>query len=260
MGVTLKISGSTTVNPVISAAADEFRSKKGWTVLVDTQGGSSGGISQLAEGVIDIAMSSRPIQEHDRKKWPNVDFKENVIGYDGVAIAVSQDIYDNGVKKLSKEQLKNIYEGKIKNWKEVGGPERPISFFNKEPGRGTWEVFAIYLYGKTENAPKVFHQEVGANQEAREKVVRNKGAITQLSASWVDPKLPIRAVAITSDEGKFIEPTLNNIVNETYPMRRPLILVTNGPAKKDALDLITYLKSPAGQKSVADAGYVKLEN
>jgi phosphate transport system substrate-binding protein len=258
-GVTLKISGSTTVNPVITTASEVFRAK-GWKMLIDTQGGSSGGISQLAEGMIDIAMSSRPIQNHDRNKWPKITFTENTIGFDGVAMVVSDDVFKGGVTRLTRDQLKNIYEGKVTNWQQVGGPDQKIVFFNKEPGRGTWEVFAIYLYGKAENAPKVFHQEVGSNQEAREKVASYKGAITQLSAAWIDNKLPLKGVALESDNGKAIEPTLARIADGSYPMRRPLVLVTNGPATGEKLEIINYMKSPAGQKIVADAGYISLSS
>ena len=171
---------------------------------------------------------------------------------------VSRPVYESGVKALSKEQLKAIYESKVKNWKEVGGFDRPIVFFNKEPGRGTWEVFAEFLYGRASLAPKVFHPEVGANQEARSKVGAHVSAISQLSAAWAEGRLEVRPLAILND-GKAIEPTLGNIKTGTYPLRRPLVLLTNGEPKGAIGKFIDYLRSPPGQQIVKKYGYVPLQ-
>src|SRR4029450_7663870 len=100
-------------------------------------------------------------------------FKEIQIGEDAVALIVSKDVWDNGVRTLTKQQAKDIYEGKITNWKDVGGAMQRIAFFNKEPGRGTWEVFVHWIYGNPKLAPAVSFPEVGGNEESR-----NKGAST----------------------------------------------------------------------------------
>ncbi len=185
---TLRVTGSTTVNPVVAEAAEILRKEAGLTIRVDTTGGSSGGIHALGEGRADVAMSSRPLNEADQKKYPSIRFTPQRIGEDALAFIVSHDVWQGGVKTISREQMQGIYERKTTNWKSLGGPDRRIAFFNKEPGRGTWEVFAIWLYGKAENAPPVAHPEVGANEEARTKVAATRGAISQLSASWVDGK------------------------------------------------------------------------
>ena len=256
--VKLKIQGSTTVNPVVVEAAEFFRKTQGWTVLVDTQGGSGGGISALGDGRVDIAMSSKPVSDGERSHYPKINFVEQVIGYDGVALIVSRPIYDAGVKALSKEQIRSIYEGKIKNWKALGGPDKPVVFFNKEPGRGTWEVFAHYLYGKTELAPPVDHPEVGANEEARSKVGGHGSAISQLSAGWIEGSEKIRGLGL-SENGKTIDPTLANIRAGTYPMRRALNLVTRGPATGPAKELIAYLKTNEGGEILKRHGYLPVE-
>lgn len=257
--VRIKIQGSTTVNPVVADAAECFR-EKGWSVFVDTQGGSSGGIAAVAGGLADIGMSSKSIADSDRRKFPKVSFKEHSIGYDGVALVVSQPVFDGGVKSLTKEQIRQIYESKIRNWKEVGGPEKSIVFFNKEPGRGTWEVFASFLYGNAENAPSVSHPEVGGNEETRTKVARHASAITQLSASWVTDGTKIRALGIKMDSGKEIFPTLENIRNGSYPIRRPLLLVTDGTPNAHINELIQFLLSDLGQELVRKHGYLPLKN
>ena len=107
------------------------------------------------------------------------------------------------MKALSRAQVRQIYEGKVKNWKELGGPDRRIVFFNKEPGRGTWEVFAHWLYGDAKKAPSVSFPEVGANEETRTKVGSTRGAISQLSSSWADGK-KVFALGIRDDKGRVV--------------------------------------------------------
>ncbi|MGE0172679.1 MAG: phosphate ABC transporter substrate-binding protein [Oligoflexales bacterium] len=252
----LKVSGSTTVNPVVVDAADVLKNTKKLKVFVDTQGGSSAGIAYVAEGLSDIGMASREINDHDLQKYPKAKFDTHVIGYDGVALVVSKKLYDEGVKSLTREQIQKLYEGKITNWKEVGGPDRKVAFFNKEPGRGTWEVFANYVYGKADDAPKVFHPEVGANQEARTKVAAHPGGITQLSASWAWDNNDVRALGIKGADGKVIEASLENIERGVYPMRRRLLLVTTDKSKPEAQELISYIMSPDGQKLLTKHGYL----
>ncbi len=143
----LKINGSTTGNLPAAEAAEILRAEKGMNIQVDTQGGSSGGISMLADGQVQVGMSSKPVAADDRAKYPKVNFNSIHIGEDAVAMIVSRDVWDGGVRAISKAQLKEIYEGRVSNWKDLGGPDQRIAFFNKEPGRGTWEVFAHWVYG-----------------------------------------------------------------------------------------------------------------
>src|SRR5216110_1536020 len=135
-GARLRVNGSTTVNPVAAEAAEVLRAQKHLDITVDTQGGSSGGISGVGDGSVDIGMSSKPLSDDDHKKYPAVAFVATEIGRDAVALVVSDDVWKGGVRMLSRSQIKDIYEQRITNWKQVGGSDRAIVFFNKEPGRG----------------------------------------------------------------------------------------------------------------------------
>jgi phosphate transport system substrate-binding protein len=252
----LRVNGSTTVNPVATEAAEVLRAEKKMVITVDTQGGSSGGISGVGDGTIDVGMSSKPVADDDRRKYPKVNFVSTEIGRDAVALVVSVDVYNGGVRALTKKQIAGIYEGRIRNWKEVGGPDRRIVFFNKEPGRGTWEVFAHWLYGDPKKAPVVSHPEVGGNEEARNKVGGTKGAITQLSASWASGS--VRALAIRLDDGAVVAPVAAQIVSGRYPLARPLFFVTNGPPSGAAKAFIDFTLSPRGQDFVRKHGYLRL--
>jgi phosphate transport system substrate-binding protein len=171
---------------------------------------------------------------------------------------VSRDVWEGGVRALIKEHIQQIYESKITNWKDVGGPDRHIVFFNKEPGRGTWEVFAHWVYGNPKNAPPVSFPEVGGNEETRNKVASTRGAISQLSSSWADGK-KVFALGIKSDSGAVIEPTPENIAAHRYPMSRPLFLLTNGEPKGEAKTFVNFILSARGQELVRKHGYLSLD-
>lgn len=254
---TVRVNGSTTVNPIVVEAAESLRASKGMAILVDTQGGSSGGIAALGDGRAEVAMISRPLEDEDRTRYPKVRFNAVRIGSDAVALVVSRDVWEGGVRAVSKTQMKGVYEGRIKNWKELGGPDRRIAFFNKEPGRGTWEVFAHWLYGNPKTAPLVNFPEVGANEEARNKVSATKGAISQLSASWADGR-QVFALGIQRDDGKTVSPTLAAVRDGSYPLARPLQVVTNGPPQAATKVLIDFLLGPSGQALVRKHGYLAL--
>jgi len=252
----LKINGSTTVNLPATEAAEVLRNEKKMEIQLDTQGGSSGGISMLGEGLVHLGMSSKHVSDDDRKKFPKCDYKEIQVGEDAVALVVSKDVWDGGVKSLGKEQVAAIYEGRIKNWKDVGGPDKRIAFFNKEPGRGTWEVFVHWVYGDPKKAPQVSFPEVGGNEEGRNKVASTKGAITQLSSSWADGKT---AFALSLKVGdKDVSPETEYIASGEYPMSRPLFLLSNGEATGTAKEFADFMLSPRGQEFVRKHGYLAL--
>ncbi len=256
---TLKINGSTTVNLPVAEAAEILRAEDGMDIQMDTQGGSAGGISALGDGLVQVGMSSKHLSDADRARYPKVAFKEIHIGEDAVALVVSRDVWDGGVRALTKQQVRDIYEGRIRNWKEVGGPNRRIAFFNKEPGRGTWEVFAHWLYGDPKKAPQVNFPEAGGNEETRNKVASTRGAVSQLSFSWADGKKVV-ALGIRGDDGNVIQPTAENIATHTYAMSRPLFLLTNGDPAGEAKTLIDFILSPRGQGLVKKHGYLRLQD
>lgn len=251
----LRINGSTTVHPVIDEAAEILRRESGAKIVVDTAGGSSGGIAALADGRAEVAMVSRPIRPADRERFPATDFHSTIIGSDALALVVSADVWHGGVRCLGREQARRLYEGEIDRWSSLGGPDRRVAFFNKEPGRGTWEVFAAWLYGDAAAAPLVSHPEVGSNEEARSKVASTRGAITQLSAAWADGERTF-ALGICEPGGLTVRPTSAAVLGGDYPMARPLMVVTDGAPDGVARRLIDLVLSARGQRMVERHGYL----
>jgi phosphate transport system substrate-binding protein len=257
---TLKINGSTTVNLPAAEAAEILRAEQKLDIQVDTQGGSSGGISMLGDGLVQIGMISKRVSDDDRTKFPKIKFNEIQIGEDAVAIIVSKDVWDSGVHALTKQQIQDIYESKITNWKDVGANKsQRIVFFNKEPGRGTWEVFAHWVYGNPKAAPQVSFPEVGGNEETRNKVSSTRGALSQLSSSWADGK-KVFSLGIKLEDGTVIEATNDNIATKKYPLSRSLLLITNGDPTGVAKTYVDFMLSDRGQDLVKKHGYLRLKD
>lgn len=252
---TLRVSGSTTVNPVAADAAEVLRGQ-GLKITVDAQGGSAGGIAQLAQGQVEVAMSSKPIGDGDRQAFPAANFVTTQIGSDAVGVIVHREVFDGGVRNLNRDQLKALFEGRIRNWRELGGPDVEVFLYDKEPGRGTREVIDAYLYGKEKAPPPAQSNNVaivGGNEEGRAKVLSTRGGVTPLSTSFITGYPKLAAVAIDG-----VEPTPANVVDHSYAMFRPLYLITDGEPSGSARTFVDYVLSDDGQRLVNKHGYLNL--
>ncbi|MFC8425723.1 phosphate ABC transporter substrate-binding protein [Streptomyces sp. NPDC057236] len=255
-GGALQVSGSTTVAPVAADAAEALKAD-GLDITVATQGGSAGGISQLAAGQINIALSSKPLAEEDKAANPDTDFLPTQIGADAVGVIVTKEVADSGVKNLTADQVRDLFEGKINNWSEVGGPDLDVFVYDKEPGRGTREVLDKYIYGDEKAPPPPEsgnYAIVGGNLETRNKLESTPGAVAPLSTSFVEGRDGLAAVTLDG-----IEPSPENIASGKYPMARPLYLITDGEPEGSAKKFVDYVLSPKGQKLMTKHGYLTLK-
>lgn len=251
----LRASGSTTVAPVAADAAEALKAQ-GMNITIATQGGSAGGISQLAAGQIDIALSSKPIADEDRTAHPEADFVTTQIGSDAVGVIVTKPVADAGVKNLTVDQVRGLFEGKITNWSEVGGPKLDVFVYDKEPGRGTREVLDKYVYGDEKAPPPPDTDNfaiVGGNLETRNKLESTPGAVGPLSTGFVEGR---EKLAVVTLDGVAASP--ENIASGAYPMNRPLYLITDGEPAGDAKKFIDYLLSDKGQALLEPHGYLSL--
>ncbi len=165
-----------------------LRERAGQPITVDTQGGSAGGLAQLCSGEINIAMSSKPIADSDRQQFPNCNYQPVKIREDTVGIVVRREVYDAGVRNVTREQARAVFEARITNWRELGGPDLGIFVYDKEPGRGTREMLDQFLYGPDGDAPPPDSDRfavVGGNEETRAKLLSTPGAVGPLSTSFV---------------------------------------------------------------------------
>jgi phosphate transport system substrate-binding protein len=245
----LVIKGSTTVLPIAQKVAEVYM-KANPDVRISISGGGSGnGMKALIDGSTDIADSSRFIKDkevklaHENGRYP-VPF---AVAYDCIVPVVHPS---NSIKNISMAQLKAIYKGEVKNWKEVGGPDRKVVVISRDTSSGTYEVWEKKVMKKEKVYPGALLQ--ASNGAVVQAVSKNKNAVGYIGLGYLNKD--VNALTVNGIEGS-TETTLNG----TYPVSRPLYMFTNGWPTGDTLNFINYVLHPQkGQKYVADAGYVPL--
>jgi len=252
----ITVSGSTTVLPVVSKAAEQFKAKHPTINIIVNAGGSGVGVNQLGEGKIEIGMISREITEAEENKYPHVKFVTHTIGKDAVVPVVSSEIYDAGVKALTMNQIRGIYKGEISNWKELGGPDKEILVVDKESSRGTRHVFMEIVLGDKEAKAPGADLVLGSNNEEQTAIAQSDGAIGMLSNAWLNED--VKGLSIVMPDGSKIEPTLSNIISGKFPITRELLLITNGEPEGNVKTFIDFIRSREGQKIVEGSGYVSI--
>lgn len=253
----INISGSSTVLPAVSKAAEQYSLETGMSVIVNA-GGSGGGFNQLAEGQTDIGMMSRDITVSELENFNATNFKEIAIGRDAVVPSVSSEIYDAGVNALTLSQISDIYAGRVDNWSEFGGPDRAIFAIDKEVSRGTRQVFMSVVMGDPKSAAPGADLVTGSNNEEQTALTQSDSAIGMLSYAWLNED--VRGLSIILEGGQTIEPSLETIRNGEYPFIRNLNVVTRDDIKPSAQAFIEYLLGPDGQKKIEDSGYIRVVN
>ena len=241
-GNSITIKGSTTVLPVAQAAAEVFMEKNPG-VKISVQGGGSGvGIASLLDKTTDIADSSRKIkpEEIEKAKAAGVNPNEIAIALDGIAVIVHPT---NGVKALTKTQIRDIFTGKITNWSEVGGKNAKIVAVNRDTSSGTFEAFETLALNKEKVRPDALT--TASNQAVAQTVAQTPNAIGYVGHGFLSPKVK----AVTVDK---IACTKQTIQSEKYPLSRYLYVYTNGKPAGNVQNFIDFLLSAEGQKLVVE--------
>ena len=250
----ITVVGSTTVLPIVTRAAEQFVEKKNGEISITVNAGGSGvGIQSAGSGRADIGMASREITPREKKRFQDAGLQALSIGRDAVACVVSAEIFSAGVRALSKKQIGDIYLGKIKNWQEVGGPDREIVVIDKERHRGTRHVFMKYVFGNENARTPGTRLVTGSNNEEQTKIAQSDSAIGMLSFAWMNGD--VVGVGIRAG-GEVIEPTLENVRSNRFPIVRNLNLVLAGEPEGKVKEFVDFIMSPQGQKIVAESGYI----
>ena len=247
----ITVSGSTTVLPLGEAAAEAYNAQQKDCSITVTGGGTGAGITSIAEDRSDIAMASREVTADETEKYSDK-FQQFEIGYDGVVIAVSKPIYEAGIQGLSTEQVKKIYDGEIKNWKELGGPDEEIYVIAREQGSGTRDTFNEDIMGdKKAETPGVSTTAAGS-AEAKSAIVGSNRAIGYLGFSF------IKGEGMSAIELDGVMPNIQTIKDGSYKLHRHLYLYTFGEPKPCAQEYIDFLTSSEGKKIAEENGFISL--
>ncbi len=248
-GRTLVLTGSTTVLPIAQLCAEKFMDQHP-DVNISVRGGGSGvGIAALIDGTCDIAMASRPMKTKELKsaRGKGINPLATVIAKDGIAIIVHPS---NPLSEITLAQLKDIYTGKISNWKDVGGKPGKIVVISRDVASGTFEVFKkIVLKGAKTRADALM---LASNKAVATTVEKTPGAIGYVGLGYISSK--VKALAVDG-----VEPTKETVVSGKYKLARPLHLYTDGKPTGLAKEFIDFVLSPEGQEIVDKIGFVPVK-
>ncbi len=226
-------------------------SKQGIEIKVGEDSGNVPAIAALGSGEIDIALLGRPMTAEERSGFPDKKFHEFPLGAQAIVVMVSKSVWESGVRALKKEQLMELYEGKIKSWKELGGEDLPAKFFEPAHGQGTWEIFATWLYGDMRKAPAVPWEEVPGGAEAQTAVQFQAGSASVAPFRWAD-KRDVFPLSLIAEDGTVIEPTPENVASGKYPLSRPAFIVTSNRPASSKRKVIEFMESAVGQQIVTN--------
>ena len=244
----LSVEGSTTVGPIADAYAEHFQKLYPNLKITVKNTGSGNGITALIDGRCDIATSSRFMKAEEFKKAVEKGILPvaHTIAMDGICIAVNPA---NSILGLSTAQIRDLYTGKVKNWKDVGGPDMEVVVISRDTASGTYEAFNEMVMKKEKMADAV--QAVSSSKEVHDRVSTTKGAIGYVGLGFLDDK--VKGLNVDG-----VTPTKKTIVSGKYPLSRPLFVFTNGYPSLGGLvhEFCTLHLSEKGQKMIEAKGYV----
>lgn len=244
----LTIQGSSTVLPIAQRAAEVYMEQNPDVNISVRGGGSGNGIAALIDSACDIADASRFIKDKEVKNAieKGVYPVPHRVAMDGIAVVVNPA---NSVEELSLEQIKDIYTGKITNWKELGGKNQEIVIISRDSSSGTFEVFEELVLGGAKVAPTALLQ--ASNGAVAGVVAETKGAIGYVGLGYLSGGL--KAVKVNG-----VLPNNATVASGKFPIARPLFMFTNGWLEGLAADFINFVLCAEGQKIVGEQGYVPL--
>jgi phosphate transport system substrate-binding protein len=242
------IKGSTTVLPIAQVTLEAYMKANPGANISLSGGGSGEGIKALMDQSADIANSSREIKktELELAKSKNVEPKETVVAIDAIVPIVSPR---NKVRDLTVDQLSQIYQGKITNWKEVGGENLEIVVISRDSSSGTFEAWGELVLKGAKVSPRAQLQ--ASNGAIVQAVSKNKYALGYIGLGYIDKT--VKALTVNG-----IQASDKTALSKEYPVSRFLYMYTNGEPKGETAKFIQFVLSPAGQVLVKKEGFVPL--
>jgi phosphate transport system substrate-binding protein len=250
--------GSDTIVNLALAWAEKYQDDHPDVRISVTGGGSGTGIASLVNGTVDIANASRQIkqEEIDQAKSNGVDPVEHIIARDAIAVIVNPE---NPVSELTLQQISDIYSGKITNWQEVGGEDRPIVRLSRETNSGTHVYFleTVLRLGSKEDKT-LFSMDtllLPSSEGIIAEVRQNPNAIGYDGLGYVPKDLKMIAIAKEAG-GAYVLPSIATVNDKSYAVARDLYMYTNGEPTGIVKEYLDWILSTEAQQIVADLGFV----
>ena len=247
-----KIKGSDTLLPLTQALSEMFMDSNQKATVTVTGGGSGVGISALLEGTADIAMASRSIKFTEKLKMKKAgrELCEAIVAWDALAVIVNPS---NPVGELTREQLEQIFRGKITNWKEVGGPDLKMIVYSRETSSGTYEFFKeSVLHDKNYAAGVLSMPATGAVIQS---VRQTRGAIGYVGLAYLNKY--VKPLAVSYDGGEhFVAPSLQTATDGQYPVVRPLYYYYDRASASAVAPFLEFVRSPQAHDKMLEIGFI----
>jgi phosphate transport system substrate-binding protein len=255
----VQVVGSESMRPSVTACAEDFMTRHPEADVIIKGGGSGDGVAALLHGMVDIGMSSRELSNREREYATSrgVEISDFTLALDGVTIVVNRA---NPITALTIAQLRDIFTGKIGNWREIAAGEGDILPFARAPGSGTASLFGDRVLGELPYAPSA--QRLSTNEAIVAEVAAKPGAIGYTGIGALrGGGTRIKVVALAVDaESPPITATPETIVSGSYPLSRKLHLATMGPPFGTAKAFIDFCLSDSGQSLFQRVGLVPVKS
>jgi len=242
------IDGSTTVGPIAKAFAEYYMSRNPGVNITVSESGSGNGAKSLINGTCDIADMSRFMKDEEFKAAveKGVFPVAAVVAVDGLAIVVHPS---SPIQGLTVDQIRDIYMGKVANWKELGGPNVAIVLISRDTNSGTYESFESLVMNKQKISDKAEY--VGSSGAIRARVQSTPAAIGYVGLGFVDKT--VKALKVNN-----VFPDNATVTSGEYPIARPLFMFTNGYPKMGSrlYGFLNLYLTEKGQRIIEEIGFV----
>ncbi len=242
------------------AWAEEFMNEHPDAFIAVTGGGSGTGIAALLSGSCDVAQSSRTIKEKEIKEAEakNIHPQEFKVALDGLAVVVHKD---NPINSLTIDQLADIFMGKIRNWKDIGGQDLEIVLLSREVNSGTHIYFKekVLRKGHEKGSEEFFDGALlmPSSQAIADEISQNPNAVGYYGMGYSSPTQKFLAISKNAESPAYL-PTIENVMSGKYYISRPLLFYTNGNPSEFVQKFLDFVLSERGQQVVRQIDFVPI--
>ena len=247
----LVIKGSDTLGAkLVPQLAEAYKAEHPDTTFSIAAEGSSTGFAALIDQTANIGMSSRRAtpEEVSKSQAKNLNLHATLVAYDGIAIVVHAE---NGIKKLSKRQVQQIFTGEVTDWSAVGGKPGKISIYTRNSASGTFKDFKELAMNKREYSSSA--QKLAGNEQIVSEVSKNPAGIGYVGLAYTSAA-GIKVIAIDG-----VKPNQKDVRDKSYPYSRPTFYYTNGEPVGEVKSFVDFTVGPKGQKIAGQVGFVPIK-
>jgi phosphate transport system substrate-binding protein len=247
----LVIKGSDTLGAkLVPQLAEQFKAQHADATFDIAAEGSTTGFAALIDSTAQIGMASRPAKPEEiaAAKAKGVTLKETTVAYDGMAVIVNEA---NPVKNLTKKQVEQIFTGEVSDWSAAGGSGGAISIYTRNTSSGTYSEFKEMAMKKRDYAPS--SQKMAGNEQIAAEVGKNPNGVGYVGLAYTKAK----GIKVVSIDGAL--PSVESVQKKQYPYSRATFYYTNGEPTGLVKDFVDFTLSDAGQKIVANVGFVPVK-